>query len=155
MLSIRMRRTGAKKNPHFRVVVADSSNSRDGAFIAVLGHYHPRFEPARLVLDIEALKGWIDKGAQPSDTVRTLLKQVETGQLQMLEEPAAAEEPVAAEAAGDEEAAGGEEAAREEEDPGEEAEVKAGAAAAETEDEAATESANGEGDAEDKESSGE
>lgn len=95
MLSIRMRRMGAKKNPHFRVVVADSSNSPDGAFIEILGHYHPRFEPARVTLDLDAVKSWIAKGAQPSDTVRTLLKQIETGKLEMTE--GTAQRPGAAE----------------------------------------------------------
>jgi len=113
VLSIRMRRTGARKNPHFRVVVADSSNSPDGAFIEILGHYHPRFEPARITLDLEAVQGWIDKGAQPSDTVRTLLKQIERGELAMAEEetegPGAAPEEAAedtpeAEAAGEDDA---------------------------------------------------
>lgn len=79
MLSIRLRRTGAKKNAHYRVVVADSRAARDGAFIEVLGHYHPRYEPAKVVLDVEKIKTWIDKGAQPSDTVKSLMKKVESG----------------------------------------------------------------------------
>ena len=79
MISIHLRRTGATKDPHYRVVVTDSRVARDGAFIEILGHYHPRFEPAKVVLDVEKTKSWIAKGAQPSDTVRSLLKKVEAG----------------------------------------------------------------------------
>ena len=79
MISIHLRRTGAKKDPHYRVVVTDSRAARDGAFTEILGHYHPRYEPAKVVLDVQKTKAWIDKGAQPSDTVKSLLKQVEGG----------------------------------------------------------------------------
>jgi len=79
LISIHLRRTGAKKDPHYRVVVTDSTVARDGAFIEVLGHYHPRFEPAKVVLDVEKTKAWIAKGAQPSDTVKSLLRKVEAG----------------------------------------------------------------------------
>jgi len=78
VISIRLRRTGAKKDAHYRVVVADSRAARDGAFIEVLGHYHPRYEPAKVVLDVEKTKAWIDKGAQVSDTVKSLLKKVQS-----------------------------------------------------------------------------
>ena len=81
MISIHLRRTGAKKDPHYRVVVTDSRAARDGAFIEVLGHYHPRFEPAKVELDVQKTREWIDKGAQPSDTVRSLLRKVEAGQV--------------------------------------------------------------------------
>ena len=79
MLAIHLRRTGAKKAPHYRVVVADSRAARDGAFIEILGHYHPRYQPAKVVLDVQKTKDWIAKGAQPSDTVKSLLKQIEVG----------------------------------------------------------------------------
>lgn len=79
MISIHLRRMGASKDPHYRVVVADSRNARDGAFIEVLGHYHPRFEPAKVVLDVDKTKEWISKGAQPSDTVKSLLRKLEAG----------------------------------------------------------------------------
>ena len=79
MISIHLRRTGAKKDPHYRVVVADSRAARDGAFVGGLGHYHPRSEPAQVVLDVAKTKAWIDKGAQPSDTVKSLLRKVEAG----------------------------------------------------------------------------
>ncbi len=81
MINIHLRRTGAKKDPHYRVVVSDSSAARDGAFIEVLGHYHPRFEPAKVVLDVQKTRAWIEKGAQPSDTVKSLLRKVEAGQV--------------------------------------------------------------------------
>ena len=74
MLSIRLRRTGSTKRPYYRVVVADSRNWRDGRFIEVLGHYDPRKNPAVVKIDTERAKAWIDKGAQASDTVRSLLK---------------------------------------------------------------------------------
>jgi small subunit ribosomal protein S16 len=79
VISIHLRRAGAKKDPHYRVVVTDSRAARDGAFIEILGHYHPRYEPAKVVLDVEKTKAWIDKGAQPSDTVKSLLRKMETG----------------------------------------------------------------------------
>jgi small subunit ribosomal protein S16 len=73
MLSIRLRRTGSTKRPHYRVVVADSRFSRDGRFIEVLGHYDPRRNPAAVKIDAERARQWIAKGARPSDTVRSLL----------------------------------------------------------------------------------
>ena len=75
MLSIRLRRAGATRKPHYRVVVADSREPRDGRFVEVLGHYDPRKEPAVVKIDTERTEYWIGKGAQPSETVRSLLKQ--------------------------------------------------------------------------------
>jgi small subunit ribosomal protein S16 len=75
MLKIRLTRTGAKHNPHYRVVVADSRAPRDGAIVANLGHYHPTANPAQLVIDQEQARQWLAKGAQPTDTVANLLKQ--------------------------------------------------------------------------------
>ena len=75
MLSIRLRRAGATRKPHYRVVVADSREPRDGRFVEVLGHYDPRKDPAVVKIDAERTEYWIGKGAQPSDTVRSLLKQ--------------------------------------------------------------------------------
>lgn len=77
MLSIRLRRTGSAKKPHYRVVVADSRAWRDGAFVEVLGHYDPRKEPPVVKIDAERTRYWIGKGARPSDTVRSLLKRQE------------------------------------------------------------------------------
>ena len=75
MLSIRLRRSGATKKPHYRVVVADSREPRDGRFVEVVGHYDPRKNPAVVKIDTERTDYWIGKGARPSDTVRSLLKQ--------------------------------------------------------------------------------
>ena len=74
MLSIRLRRTGTTKRPYYRVVVADSRDWRDGRFVEVLGHYDPRNNPMVVKIDQERAKYWISKGAQASDTVRSLLK---------------------------------------------------------------------------------
>jgi small subunit ribosomal protein S16 len=74
MLSIRLRRTGSSKRPHYRVVVADSRAWRDGRFVEVLGHYDPRREPADVKIDEERAKYWLGKGARASDTVRSLLE---------------------------------------------------------------------------------
>ncbi len=74
MLSIRLRRTGSTKRPYYRVVVADSRAWRDGRFVETLGHYDPRKQPAIVKIDGERAKYWIEKGARPSDTVRSLLK---------------------------------------------------------------------------------
>ena len=74
MLSIRLRRTGSTKRPYYRVVVADSRSWRDGRFLEVLGHYDPRQNPAKVVVDGERARHWLEKGAQASDTVRSLLR---------------------------------------------------------------------------------
>ena len=75
MLSIRLRRTGTTKRPYYRVVVADSRMTRDGRFVEVLGHYDPQRDPVVVKIDAERADYWMGKGAQPSDTVRSLLKQ--------------------------------------------------------------------------------
>jgi small subunit ribosomal protein S16 len=74
MLVIRLRRAGSKKRPFFRVVVTDSRAARDSSFVEVLGHYNARTKPETLALDRERFEFWTKKGAQPSDTVRTLLQ---------------------------------------------------------------------------------
>jgi small subunit ribosomal protein S16 len=74
MLKIRLRRMGAKKAPFYRIVVADSRAPRDGAFVEELGYYNPRTDPAEIKVDNERAQEWIKKGAQPTDTVRALLK---------------------------------------------------------------------------------
>ncbi len=74
MLPIRLRRTGTTKRPYYRVVVADSKTWRDGRFVEVLGHYDPRRNPAVVKIDTERAQFWIGRGAQASDTVRSLLK---------------------------------------------------------------------------------
>ncbi len=74
MLRIRLRRVGKKKQPMYRIVVADSHAPRDGAFVENLGYYHPMDNPSTIVLDEERAKHWLDKGAQPSDRVAKILK---------------------------------------------------------------------------------
>ncbi|MDP9105305.1 MAG: 30S ribosomal protein S16 [Candidatus Eremiobacteraeota bacterium] len=76
MVKIRLRRMGAKKQPTYRFVVADSKSPRDGRFIEILGHYNPRTEPKTLVVDQEKVKQWLEKGAQPSDPVRRLFAEL-------------------------------------------------------------------------------
>jgi small subunit ribosomal protein S16 len=73
MLAIRLRRTGSKKRPFFRVVVTDSRTARDSSFVEVLGYYNPRTTPETLNVKRERLDHWLKLGAQPSDTVRTLV----------------------------------------------------------------------------------
>ena len=73
MVAIRLRRAGSKKRPFFRVVVADSRAARDSSFVEILGHYNPRTRPAFVGVDRERVDYWIAKGAQPSDSVRTLI----------------------------------------------------------------------------------
>ena len=73
MLAIRLRRAGSKKRPYFRLVVADSRAARDSSFVEILGHYNPRTKPALVDVKRERIDYWIGKGAQPSDSVRTLI----------------------------------------------------------------------------------
>ena len=77
MVKIRLRRMGAKKAPYYRIVVADSHSPRDGRFIEEIGIYDPAGEPATVKIDMERAKYWIANGAQPTDTVRGLLKKAE------------------------------------------------------------------------------
>ena len=74
MLKIRLRRMGAKKAPFYRIVVSDSRSPRDGAFVEEIGYYNPTSDPAELKVDNEKAAQWIKNGAQPTDTVRGLLK---------------------------------------------------------------------------------
>ena len=74
MVKIRLRRMGAKKAPFYRVVVADSRFPRDGRFIEEIGIYNPVANPAELNVDVERAQAWIKTGAQPTETVRDLLK---------------------------------------------------------------------------------
>lgn len=73
MVVIRMRRAGSKKRPFFRIVVTDSRAARDSSFVEILGYYNPRTKPAIVKVDSERVGYWISKGAQPSDSVRTLI----------------------------------------------------------------------------------
>ncbi len=74
MVKIRLRRMGAKKNPYYRIVVADSRSPRDGRCIEEIGTYDPVANPAAINVDAEKAQNWIKNGAQPTDTVRGLLK---------------------------------------------------------------------------------
>ena len=74
MVKIRLTRTGAKKAPTYRIVVADSRYPRDGRFIDQIGYYNPMTNPAEVKIDAETAQKWIKNGAQPTDTVRALLK---------------------------------------------------------------------------------
>lgn len=74
MVKIRLKRMGAHKRPFYRVVVADTRTPRDGRFIEEIGTYNPLKDPAEIKIDVEAAQKWISNGAQPTDTVRALLK---------------------------------------------------------------------------------
>src|SRR2546423_4029005 len=74
MVRIRLRRTGRKKAPFFRIVVADSQSPRDGRFIEIIGQYAPRQGNNAVNLELDRANYWLDQGAQPSDTVRSLLR---------------------------------------------------------------------------------
>ena len=73
-VKIRLKRMGMKKMPFYRIVVADSRSPRDGRFIQEIGYYDPRKEPSEIKVDGEAAKKWLADGAQPTETVRVLLK---------------------------------------------------------------------------------
>ena len=77
MVKIRIHRVGAKKAPFYRVVVADSRAPRDGRFIEEIGTYNPCVSPAEIKIDADRAREWIKTGAQPTDTVRALLKKVD------------------------------------------------------------------------------
>ena len=73
-VKMRLRRMGAKKAPFYRVIVADSRSPRDGRFIDEIGYYNPLTNPAEIKIDAEKAKKWISNGAQPTETVKSLLK---------------------------------------------------------------------------------
>ena len=73
-VKLRLTRVGSKKNPIYRVVAADSRSPRDGKFLEIVGRYNPQTDPSTIELDEEKVKAWLDKGAQPTETVRRLLK---------------------------------------------------------------------------------
>ncbi len=76
MVKIRLRRTGKKKKPSYRLVVADVQAPRDGAFIAIIGHYNPLTDPETVVIDEEKALSWLRQGAQPTATAARLLNKV-------------------------------------------------------------------------------
>ncbi len=91
MLSIRLRRTGSKKRPFFRVVVSEARSKKEGQFIEVLGFYNPRTKPATVEIDKERISHWIKNGARPSDSVRTLLARHLTKDRGVVDAPVTAE----------------------------------------------------------------
>ena len=93
MLAIRLRRTGSKKRPFFRVVVTDSRTARDSSFVEVLGHYNPRTNPEKLELNRERFEHWMKNGAVASDTVRTLVDRMPPAPVSADAEGAKAETP--------------------------------------------------------------
>lgn len=76
MLRIRLTRKGAKKNPIYRVVVAERRDARDGSFVEIVGHYNPKSNPPAVEFNQERIQHWLAKGAQPSETVQSLLRRV-------------------------------------------------------------------------------
>lgn len=78
MLKLRLRRVGAKNQPSYRVVVADSRAARDGAFVEQIGHYNPRTEPPTIEIDEEKALKWIRQGAKPSEAVERMLRHLGT-----------------------------------------------------------------------------
>ena len=73
-MKIRLARIGSKKNPVYRVVVADARSPRDGRFLEIVGRYNPRTTPSTIEIDTDKVRDWISKGAQPTDPVKRLLK---------------------------------------------------------------------------------
>jgi small subunit ribosomal protein S16 len=74
MVRIRLRRVGRKKQPYYRIVVADAKSPRDGRFVEVIGHYRPRQTENALDVELDRANYWLDVGAEPTDTVRSLLR---------------------------------------------------------------------------------
>jgi small subunit ribosomal protein S16 len=106
---VRLTRVGSKKNPIWRIVVADGRSPRDGRFIETIGSYNPQTQPSKIVLDKERLQHWLDLGAQPSNTVKKLMRAESDGSnapaADIVEEAEAEEAAVAVEDAPAEEAA--------------------------------------------------
>ena len=88
---LRLTRVGSKKNPIYRVVVADSRSPRDGKFIEIVGRYNPQTEPSTIELDQAKIQEWIGKGAQPSDAVAKLIRIAERGEGKAPPEPSSTE----------------------------------------------------------------
>ncbi len=80
MVSIRLRREGATKRPYYKVIVADQRSPRDGKFIEIIGNYDPKIEGENFQVDLGRVDYWVGNGAQPSDTVRSLIKKARKAQ---------------------------------------------------------------------------
>jgi small subunit ribosomal protein S16 len=111
VIKLRLRRMGAKKQPSYRIVAAESSKPRDGRFIEIVGHYDPKTDPYTLKVNEERAKYWLDNGAQPTETVRSLL--VKCGVLPGYQGGAAGQQPAKAAAKPTEDAPAAEEASAE------------------------------------------
>lgn len=79
MLKIKLARFGKKKQPHFRIVINEARDKRDGSYVAIVGHYAPSQQPKVLEIDVEAYQAWLKKGAQPTDTVAALFERFQSG----------------------------------------------------------------------------
>lgn len=88
MLRMRLRRAGARKQPRYRVVIAEARSPRDGAFIDILGFYDPLTEPATVRINEDRARAWIEKGAQPSDSVERILRRAGIDLTHRVSEPA-------------------------------------------------------------------
>jgi len=134
LLKIRLRRTGQKHQPSYRIVVADKDSPRDGRFVEILGHYNPRTEPVTFEVKADRVQHWVSQGAQPTETVHRLLHArgiIESEPPKRVTKPSKAEREAAAKAEADAKAAAEAKAAEE-------------AAAAKAAEEAAAASAEGE-----------
>ena len=80
-VKMRLRRMGMKKAPFYRVIVADSRSPRDGRFIEEIGHYNPRREPVEIVINEERAKVWLKNGAQPTETVKSIINKIGAGEI--------------------------------------------------------------------------
>jgi len=101
LLKIRLRRTGQKHQPSYRIVVADKDSPRDGRFVEILGHYNPRTEPVTFEVKEERVRHWVSQGAQPTDTVHRLLHSrglIEAAPPQRVTKPSKVEREAAARA---------------------------------------------------------
>jgi small subunit ribosomal protein S16 len=131
MLKIKLARFGKRKQPHYRIVINEARDKRDGAYLAVVGHYGPTQVPKILSVDLEAYKSWLTKGAQPTETVASLVTRFESGN-PFPERKASPSKKVRAKAKAAQEAAEAEKAAPAEETPVVEAKAEAVAEVTET-----------------------
>jgi small subunit ribosomal protein S16 len=91
---VRLTRVGSKKNPIWRVVVSDQRSPRDGRFIETIGHYNPQTEPSTIVIDEERFQHWVSRGAQPTNTVKQLVRaQAKSAPATAVAEPEPTPEP--------------------------------------------------------------
>jgi small subunit ribosomal protein S16 len=92
VLRIRLSRKGAKKDPHYRVVVAEKDSPRDGRFVEIVGYYNPALNPVRLHLELDRVDHWIGQGARPTETVRTIIRRFREQQASPPEQEEAVEQ---------------------------------------------------------------